>query len=86
MVHIFVLKEKVLGRPDALFEVLCTWISRCNQHIPAQQFPTGEMSLEETSSSAAPGQSNQWHLRGANLLTCHSLGISTSTLKVCVNN
>lgn len=65
MVHISVLKEKVLGRPSTLFDALCTWIPHCNQHTPGQQFPTGEMSLEETSSPAAPGQSNQWHLRGA---------------------
>ena len=65
MVHIFVLKEEVLGRPGALFEVLCAWICHCNQHVPVQQFPTGEMSLEESSSPAAPSQSNQRHLRGA---------------------
>ena len=65
MVHIFVLKEEVLGRPGALFEALCTWIFHCNQHVPVQQFPAGGTSLEETSSPAAPSQSNQWHLRGA---------------------
>lgn len=70
MVHIFVLKEKVLGRPGALFEALRTWIPHCNQYVPVQQFPAGEMSLEETSSPAAPGQSNQWHLRGAKQLLC----------------
>lgn len=84
----FALKEEVLGRHNALFEALCSCTPHCNYYVLVQQFPAGETSLEETSSPAAPGQYNQWHLRRKiiPLLTCHSLGISTSTLKVCVNN
>lgn len=78
------LKEKFLGRQGALSEALYTWVPHCNQQVPVQQFTAGE----ETYPPAVLGQYKQWHLRSKiiPLLTCHSLGISTNTLKVCVNN
>lgn len=82
-------KKEVLGRHNTLFEALCTWAPTVTSMFLCSNFQLVKcLSLEETSSPATPGQCNQWLLRRkiTPLLTCCSLSISTSTLKVCVNN